>query len=182
MSNLAASRRDLAVVTLGLAATSCAAAAVTGLWLAAPARSLLAVHFQAIPRTAGTATAIWLHNAKQLLGVAVFAVAQPAARALLDGARPRWQHLALFGCDILIGGWAIGSSLAAGVLVGAYGSRQLRNFVPYAPVEITAWLLLVVLYLDLRRGRAGLRDAAARLGLVAALLALAAVLELWAGS
>lgn len=182
MNALAAPRRDLVLVALGLATVTLTAALVTGRWLAEPARTVLAVHFQAIPNTAGTALGIWLHNVRQLLGVCVFGLAQPVVAGLLQGARPWWLRLVLSGCDVLVAGWALGSSLAAGVLIGAYGARQLRSFLPYAPVEIAAWLLLVVLYLDLRRGRARLQDAAVRLALIAVLLAVAAVLELWAGA
>jgi hypothetical protein len=82
----------------------------------------------------------------------------------------------------LIAGWAAGSSLVAGVLLGAYGTRQLAVFLPDGPVEVAAWLLLIVLYLDVRCGRATPKTAVGWLAAVAGLLAIAAVLELGAGA
>ena len=67
------------------------------------------------------------------------------------------------------------------MLVGTYGMRQLAAFLPDGPVEVTAWLLLLALYLDLRRDRVTLAQAAGRGGVILLLLCLAALLELKAG-
>jgi hypothetical protein len=158
------------------------AAAITGVRCAGDARALLAVHFAVLPATASEAAGIWLHNLRSELGVAVFAFVDPACRHLLDGADPVWRRLLVGAGDLCVAGWAIGSSIVAGVLLGAYGMRQLEAFVPDAPVEVTAWLLLIVLYVDVRRGRTSGRATAVWLLLVAVLLAVAAVLELEAGS
>ena len=85
-------RRDFWVLAGGLAAVTVAAGLVTGLWFAAGARALLAVHFTRLPATLGEAAGIWLHNARSTLGVAVFALARPISRWLLDGARPVWDR------------------------------------------------------------------------------------------
>jgi hypothetical protein len=170
-------RRDLAAIAGGLLTVTALAAATTAALFAGEARSLLAVQFQRLPATPGEATGIWLHNLRSEVGVAVFAFLDPVCRRLLEGARPVWRLLLVRVGDVLVAGWAIGSSLAAGVLLGAYGTRQLMAFLPDGPVEVTAWLLLIALYVDVRRGRSSPRAAAPRLALVALLLAVAAVLE-----
>ncbi len=174
-------RRELWIVAGGLSAVTVTAGLVTGLCFAAGARAVLDVHFTALPATAGEAAAIWLHNARSTLGVAVFALVRPVSRRLLDGGRPVWDRLLVGVCDVMVGAWAAGSAIVAGVLVGAYGGRQLAVFLPDGPVEVTAWLLLLVLYVDVRRDRVSLRQAAGRGGVILLLLGVAAVLELAAG-
>lgn len=173
--------RDFVVIASGLLTATALAAAATAVLFAGEARALLAVHFARLPVTFGDAAGIWLHNLRSEFGVAVFAFLDPASRWLLDGTNPVWRRLlASFG-DVLVAGGVIGSSLAAGVLLGAYGMRQLLAFLPDGPVEVTAWVLLIVLYLDVRRGRTTAKATAARLAMVAVLLGVAAVLELGAG-
>lgn len=173
-------RRELAMLAGGLLAITALSAAATGVLFAGEARGLLAVHFQRLPWSVGEASGIWVHNLRSELGVAVFAFLDPICRRLLDDATPLWRGVLTRAGDVLVAGWAIGSSLAAGVLLGAYGTRQLRAFLPDGPVEVTAWLLLIALYLDVRRARITPPAAAGRLALVAVLLAVAAVLELGA--
>jgi hypothetical protein len=173
--------RDCATVFAVLLAVTAAAWLLTRLLFAARARSVLAVHFTSIPATPVQAVAIWIHNTRSTLGVAVFAVARPVGRRLLGAQTPRLDRAIVHLCDSIVGLWAIGYALAAGVLLGAYGTRQLRSFLPEGPVEIAAWVLLVVLYLDLRRERLSLTQAALRLAGVVVILGVAAVLELWAG-
>jgi hypothetical protein len=175
-------RREMAVLASGLATITVLAATITGVLFAGQARALLAVHFAVLPPTASEAAGIWFHNLRSELGVAVFAFVDPVCRHLLDGSDPVWRRLLVGAGDVFVAGWAVGSSIVAGVLLGAYGMRQLEAFVPDGPVEVTAWLLLIVLYVDVRRGRTSGRTAAVWLLLVAALLAVAAVLELGAGS
>jgi hypothetical protein len=175
-------RRDLALLAGGLLMLTAIAAAATGLLCAHQARAVLAVHFARLPATAGDAAGIWLHNLRVELGVAVFAFLDPASRRLLDGGSRVWRRLLLGIGDVLVAGWALGSSLVAGVLLGAYGTRQLAGFLPDGPVEVTAWLLLIVLYLDVRRGRTTPKTAVGWLAAVAGLLAVAAILELGAGA
>jgi hypothetical protein len=173
-------RRDLLGLAGGLLLVTAFAAAATRLLFAGDVRAVLAVHFQRTPQTAGAAAGIWIHNLRFEIGVAVFAFLDPVGRRLLDGCV--WRRLLVGVGDVIIAGWAIGSSLVAGVLLGAYGGRQLATFLPDGPVEVTAWLLLIVLYVDVRRGRTTPKKAAVWLSAVAALLAVAAVLELGAGA
>jgi cytochrome c-type biogenesis protein CcmH/NrfG len=173
--------RDCAIVFAVLLAVAAAAWLLTRLLFATQARSVLAVHFTSIPATSGQAVEIWLHNARSTLGVAVFAVARPVSHRLLGDRTPSLDRAIVRVCDSIIGLWAIGYAAAGGALLGAYGTRQLRTYLPEGPVEIAAWVLLVVLYLDLRRGRVTLSQAALRLAGVVAILGMAAVLELWAG-
>lgn len=174
-------RREVALLAGGLLLVTALAATTTGVLFAHQTRGLLAVRFARLPVTAGAAAGIWLHNLRSELGVAVFAVLDPASRRLLDGGSRVWRRLLVGFGDVLIGCWAVGSSLIAGVLLGAYRTRQLAVFLPDGPVEVTAWLLLIVLYVDVRRGRSTPRSAAACLAVVAGLLAVAAVLELGTG-
>jgi hypothetical protein len=174
-------RRDCVIVFVVLLAASTTAFVLTRLFVAGQARSLLGVHFASIPATSGQAVAIWLHNARSTLGVAVFAVCRPVCRRLIGEDALRLDRAIVRFCDVIVGVWAIGYATAGGVLLGAYGTRQLRAFLPEGPVEIAAWVLLVVLYLDLRRGRVTLARAAVRLAGVVGALGVAAVLELWAG-
>jgi hypothetical protein len=175
-------RRDVAALAGGLLGITGLATALTGLLVAGEARVLLAVHFATLPGTASEAAGIWLHNLRSELGVAVFAFIDPACRHLLDDGEPVWRRLLVGVGDLCVAGWAVGSSIVAGVLLGAYGMRQVAAFVPDGPVEVTAWLLLIVLYMDVRRGRITGRASAVWLVAVAALLAIAAVLELEAGA
>jgi hypothetical protein len=173
-------RREVAWLAGGLLAITGLAAA-TAVLFSGEARALLAVHFERLPATAGDAAGIWLHNLRSEFGVAVFAFLDPACGRLLDGAKPIWRRLLVGVGDLCVAGWAVGSSILAGVLLGAYGTRQLEAFIPDGPVEVTAWLLLLVLYLDVRRGRSSGKAAVVCLAVVAALLAVAAVLELGVG-
>jgi hypothetical protein len=175
-------RRDLAALAGSLLGITVLAAALTGALCCGQARVLLAVHFTAQPATSSEALGIWLHNLRSELGVAVFAFIDPACRHLLDGGEPVWRRLLVSVGDVCVAGWAVGSSTLAGVLLGAYGARQLEAFVPDGPVEVTAWLLLILLYVDVRHGRTSGKAAAVRLAVVAALLAVAAVLELGGGA
>ena len=174
-------RRDCVIVFGVLLAVAAAAWLLTRVLFAAQARSVLAVHFTSIPASPGQAVAIWIHNSRSTLGIAVFAVSRPVSRALLGDQTQRLERAIVRVCDSIIGLWAIGYATAGGVLLGAYGTRQLRILLPEGPVEIAAWVLLVVLYLDLRRGRVTFGQAAVRLAGVVAILGVAAVLELWAG-
>jgi hypothetical protein len=174
-------RREFLMLAGGLLAVTTAAALLTGLLFPGQARAVLAVHFVRIPATSGQALAIWLHNARVVIGVGVFAAARHVSRAFVDDAFAVWDRAIVALCDGMLGLWAVGSSLTAGVLLGAYGTRQLEAFLPDGPVEVAAWLLLLVLYLDVRQGRATASQTTSQLGVVLTVLGVAALLELWAG-
>jgi hypothetical protein len=144
---------------------------LTHLAFAVQARRLLAVHFATIPDEPGQALAIWLHNSRLVLGIAVWMSTVAADGRLARTSIPLWVG------DVLLGVWAWGTVLAAGVLLGAYGATQAKAFWPFAPVEITAWALLLALYIDTRRRRVSIRRALAGIVAVELLLAVAAVLE-----
>jgi len=172
-------RRDVGLVARGLLLMTAVAAVTTGLLFAHQARALLAVHFTRIPVTAGDAASIWLHNLRSELGVAVFAVVDPVSSRLLDGDSRVWRRLLVGFGDVVMTCWAVGSSLIAGVLLGAYGMRKLAAFLPDGPVEVTAWALLLALYINARRGHDEWRQTVWGLVSVEVLLALAAILEAW---
>jgi hypothetical protein len=165
-----------------LLALTLAVALCTHLAFVGPARRILAVHFAVVPHEARQAVVIWLHNTRILLGFVVFLVCAKFTQATPPRARSltAWfERLLLRVCDALVCVWALGTATLAGVLLGAYGARQLRVFLPDGPVEMAAWALLIALYIDVRRERASLKACAARLAVVLVLLTLAAVLELW---
>jgi hypothetical protein len=172
--------RDFTVAYGALLAVATATTLLTGLMFSAQARSLLAVHFASIPDTPSQALTIWLHNCRSALGVAVFALARFVGRRLSDDTLV-FERVIVGVCDAIIGVLAIGYAVGAGMLIGAYGERQLRVFLPEGPIEVTAWVLLVVLYLDLRRDRVTPKQTALRIVAIVATLGVAAVLELWAG-
>jgi hypothetical protein len=169
-------RRNAPVLTIVLGcwlAVTIACAAVTRAALAASMRRLLAVHFvRRLEDPAGEALWIWLHNSKLTLGVMVAI----AVVALVRGVVP----LLVWFFDVCLLLWAVVQAALAGVLLGAYGSPQLRAFLPDGPVEVTGWALLLALYINARRG-AGWRQTALGLVWVQALLALAAILEAFGG-
>jgi len=68
------------------------------------------------------------------------------------------------------------------VALGAYGSAQLGAFLPDGPVEVTAWALLLALYINARRGHDEWRQTLWGLVSVEVLLALAAILEAFGGA
>jgi hypothetical protein len=178
------SRADTHLTRCRVLATAASGAVLGGLAthlaFAAAARRLLAVHFAAVHHDAAAAAGVLTHNATILAGFAVFL---SCAHVLQDSEQlGRFERASLRVCDGVFCLWATGTATLAGVLIGAYGTRQIRAFLPQAPVEIAAWLLLIVLYVDVRRRRATLACTARRLPVILALLALGAVLELWAGA
>jgi hypothetical protein len=155
-------------------------ALLTHLAFATQARRLLAVHFTAIPARPGEAVAIWTHNSRLVLGVAVCVALTVIVRALTEGLRKGSERL--WASDGLLALWALGTTVTAGVLLGAYGSAQAHAFWPYAPVETLAWAILLALYINARRGPIGWRQAIWSIVGVELLLALAATLETFGGS
>lgn len=152
-------------------------ALLTHFAFAADARRILAVRFVGIPNRPEEALSIWLHNSRVVLGVAVVAlIARFVPKRRSVGHRGA-EHIPLLVSDVILGVWAVGTVALAGVLAGAYGSAQLRAFMPDGPVEVTAWALLITLYIDARRRRGSGRRLLLELATVEGLLAIAAVLE-----
>jgi len=149
-------------------------ALVTHLAFAAEARRLLAVHFTTVPARPAEALAIWLHNSRLVLGVAICLFVSGLARAVTA---PRRIGSTFCIGDGLIAIWAVGVAFVAGVLMGAYGAAQARVFWPYAPVEVAGWAMLLAVYTNVRLGRHSWRQTVRGLVSVEALLAVAAILE-----
>jgi hypothetical protein len=171
--------RTVALVAVYQVAVATAATLLTRLAFQHAAQRLLRVHFAAVAHRAGNALEIWLHNATIVMGFAVFlACAQFTQR---DGQAARIERAILRVCDGAMFLWVTGTAVLAGLLAGAYGSRQLHAFLPQGPVEVAAWALLIALYIKVRRQQIAAARAARLLAVVLAMLALAAVLELWVG-
>lgn len=165
---------------LGAMLTGAVLAAIgTRIGFQTPARRLLAVHFMALQAKPTVAFGIWRRNLRILAGLAgAMLCAQFVQSSTTVG---RFERVMLRVCDATLCLWAIGTAVLAGVLIGAYGTRQIRGFLPQGPIEIAAWLALIVLYVDVRHRRVTIRPAVRRLAVIAVLLAAAALLELWAG-
>ena len=175
----AVSRGSVSSVALALTAVALTVAVMTGLAFAPGARAILKVDFVPIPRSAHQAVQIALHNWTKALSFGVFCVC--ALLACQDDRPSRVARVILYGCDAIVFVWWFATAALAGVLLGAYGQRQALAFLPQGPVELFAWALLIATYIDVRRARIDARQMGARVAVVVALLALSAVLELWAG-
>lgn len=172
--------RTVAAVVAYLLALVAMAALITRLAFQPAIQQLLRVHFVAVSHHADSALGIWLHNARFVTGFAVFLGC--ARLAQQDAHTARTERTILRACDGLLVAWATGTALLAGVLLGAYGSRQVRAFLPQGPVELLAWALLIGVYIGVRRQWLGALRAARLLAAVLAILAASAVLELWVGA
>jgi hypothetical protein len=147
-------------------------ALVTHLAFAAQARRVLAVHFSTVPAKPGEAVAIWLHNSRLVVGVAICIVVSGLVKATRGSARPSFVL-----SDALLTIWAVSVVVTTGVLLGAYGNAQAKVFWPYAPVELVGWALLLAVYTNARLRHYGWRQIAQGLVSVEAILAVAAILE-----
>lgn len=160
-----------AAIVAGWLAVTLIGFTVTRITFARAVRELLAVHFVQGPLGLGEAAAILAENSKVAAVVAVPIVAALLTRRLGAISRMFWTF------DVLLCAWATLTAALSGVLLGAYGSLQLRAFMPFAPVEVSAWMLLSAVYVCARRRQLAWREMLAGLLLVEVLLALAALLE-----
>ena len=170
-------------------------AAILGCWLAvtlacwivtraafaASVRRLLAVHFVArLADPAHEALWIWLRNSKMTAGVAacIALVAlvrwiSPAGRRAAPSGYRCGSRTRSSGCGRCCGprspGWRSART----------ARRSCGAFLPDGPVEVTAWALLLALYINARRGHDEWRQTVWGLVSVEVLLALAAILEAW---
>jgi hypothetical protein len=174
---MTSSRRLLGSVLLAWLGIAGVCAGVTGELFAGGARRLLKVHFvSSFAHPLGEAVAIWLTNSQATAGTAgcigLVLLAQrlaPAARGL--------ERIPWWVCDLLLAATAARTAVLAGVLLGAYGTAQLRAFWPDGPVEVLAWAVLCSVYIQARRRRFGWRESASGLFVVELLLGIAALLE-----
>ncbi len=172
----------LAAVLGGWLVVALACWVVTQAGFAPGARRLLAVHLvERFADPPGEALGIWLNNSKITAGVAVCIAFVALARWILPAGRAGAERIPMWFADAILAVWAVAQAALAGVLIGAYGSAQLRAFLPDGPVEVTAWALLGALYVNARRGRNGWRGTVWGLVAVEVLLALAAILEAFGG-
>jgi hypothetical protein len=168
----------LLVVFAGWVAAIGLSAGVTSLWLRRWARAALKVHFLShLRRPASEAAHIWLTNSRLTCGAAICIFLVLLARSLAPAGLRGLQRLPFLAADVVLAVTLLRTALLAGVLLGAYGSSQARAFMPYGPVELSAWAVLAVIYINARLGRGGpARSARGLLG-VELLLAVAAVME-----
>lgn len=170
-------RRLLLGVYAGWLAAITATAAITTIWFASSARRMLNARFLfAFHHPLSEAASIWLTNSRASLGVAGCIVAILFAEHIAP-ARRRIDLVPFWLCDLILLVTAARTVVLAGLLIGAYGTMQLRAFLPDGPVEVLAWALLGCVYIQVRRRRIGLRNSLIGLLAVELLLVIAALLE-----
>lgn len=173
-----ANSRVLVAVLACWTGVTLACAAVTRIAFAAGARRLLKVHFLwAFSEPLSEALAIWLRNSETAVGVGACIALILLAGRLVPVGLHGLERLPFWIADVYLSLTMLRACVLAGVLLGAYGSAQLRAFLPDGPVEVLAWGLLITVYISARRGRSGWRELAHGLLTVEVLLAIAGVLE-----
>lgn len=168
--------RLTATVAMLTLAAAVIVAALVDVALAGQARAWLGYRFRGLPPRPNIAMAIFVHNARAILGVfGLLLIAQLAARR--PGGVGRAQRLILAGGELILAGVIAANVLVVGAGLGGYGLRMARAELPHGPVELAAYALALALYLQGRR-RALPRSHLARVvALSVALLAIAAGLE-----
>jgi hypothetical protein len=168
-------RLTATVAMLTLAAVLIVAALID-VALAGQARAWLGYQFPGLPARPNVAVAIFVHNARAILGVfGLLLVAQIAARR--SGGPGRAQRLILACGELTLTGMIAANVLVVGAGLGAYGWRIARAELPHGPVELAAYALALALYLQGRRRALPARHLAKVGAATVALLALAAALE-----
>jgi hypothetical protein len=163
------------VVILTLAAVLIVAALID-VALVGQARAWLGYRFPGLPARPSVAVAIFLHNARAILGVfGLLLVAQIAARR--PGGPGRAERLILAAGELILTGVIVANVLVVGAGIGAYGWRIARAELPHGPVELAAYALALAVYLQGRRRALPVSHPAGAVAVSVALLALAAVLE-----
>ena len=151
-------------------------AALLGVALAGQARAWLGYRFPGLPARPNVAVAIFVHNARAILGVfGLLLIAQLAARH--PGGPGRAQRLILAGGELILAGVIAANVLVVGAGLGGYGERMARAELPHGPVELAAYALALALYLQGRSRALPVRHLAKGGAASVALLALAAALE-----
>lgn len=158
--------RNLLLAALGLLGASATAGAAIG------ASRLALVVPASTPGSLTDAAAIFLNNLEVcalLVGATLF---QPrGVPGLTSGFIPRWMT------DIAVA-LVVGLNLIAlGGAIGALGFHALVRVMPHAPLELGGYLVVVLAYLEARRGELDRRDAVRRFALAVGLLACGALVE-----
>lgn len=144
-------------------------------------RAILGFTFPGVPARLSEAWAILSNNLRIMLAV-VFAsgVAQAAIRTDADGfARGVMTAIVRF-CEIGLLLWCLVQVAIIGAALGAYGGRALWPILAHLPFELGAFSLVLAVYLKARRQRLEVRDLTATALAAALLLALGAVVEVYA--
>lgn len=173
--------RDATAAALFVLAVVALAAAVTAIGFAAPARDALGFGFGGLPRDGGEVVAVFIHNARLAGVVAGAVIVVQAPRLERDdgtlGATGRGLRTAV---DVVLAIAVAANAAVVGIAFGAYGARMVSATATHGPVELAGYAAALALYLRARvrllRPRPALTLAATALGL----LALAALLEVYA--
>jgi hypothetical protein len=169
-----------------MAATAAAASLGVLVHLAAadPARELLGYRFAPLPADLSEAASIFATNARKLAGVLGLALVAQSPRLAGDpGARrcSRRARVLVLACDAGVVGTLGLSFVLVAAGLGAYGPRMAAALLPHGPLELAAFALALCLYRDARRRPVTLHRALTRGGVAVLLLAVAALLETYAG-
>jgi hypothetical protein len=167
---------------LMLAVTGLVALVALGVRLAdqAAVRDWLSFGFAGLPRTAEQALSVFLNNARldaaTLVGCAI-------ARTARAGGDSRLERLILRTtvgfCDVVLGLVCVAHIALVGVAIGAYGGRVTSVIAAHGPLELAAFALPLAVYVAARRGPVSWRRIAAAAGVSLALMAAAAVAEVY---
>lgn len=181
---MAIGRDDLAAtlrVALALSALASLVALLVRVAAAEEVRDALGFTFSGIPDNLGEAGEILANNGRIMLAAVVASgVAQAAIRADADGlARGAMTAVVRF-CEVGLLLWCLVHVAVIGAALGAYGGRALRPVLPHLPFELAAFSLVLALYLKARRERVETRDLVTAAVVAAVLLAIGAVVEVYA--
>ncbi len=172
-----------ALIAGGLLVVSGVAAGAVALVGPATGREWLGFSFTTLPREVGEFMSILANNLMILGAVlaACFTVQVWAGSDTDDEQASGWApRLMVSLCDLAVAGSAVGHALIIGLGSGAYGATFVSKLLPHGPFELMALALALALYMS-ARSRPVSRDEWIGVAAVsAALLAIAAPLEVYA--
>jgi hypothetical protein len=159
-----------------LVGVATAAAVVTALGFASPARTWLSFRFTGMPDEPAAAAGVFTHNASLLGAILALCVLVQA----LSGEQGAVARLARLGSDATVVALGAVNASLVGVTVGAYGAGGVRALLPHGPVELAGFSVALALYAAVRRDSSSFRQVGVLAGSAVGLLAVAAVLETYA--
>lgn len=172
---------DAALAAAAVLAVVAVAALVTAAACAGAVRDALDFGFGGVPRTLGEAGAVFLHNARLMGAVAAGVLVVQAPRfERADGSLGRGGTFLRTVADIVLALAVAVNAAVVGAALGAYGERMWRAVLPHAPLELAAYACALALYLRARDARLAPRPALTLAASALALLALAALVEVFA--
>lgn len=158
--------RYLLILALGVLGASAAVGAAVG------ASRLNLVVPPASSGSLGDATAILINNLEIWALLVAAVLLQPrGVPTLTPGFLPLWLT------DLTVALVAIFNLVVIGGALGALGLPALLRMAPHAPLELGAFLLVIVAYLSARQGRLQRHDAMQRFALACVLLICGAFVE-----